>query len=209
MKSKTREAKSKDSKKVLAEEEEDQGPAEEEEDQDVAEGDVDGEDLAVQEVFADVQDVLGYWDVGADIQRHEADDAVDGDTPIMVDVSDGESKSGKTGADLAPIFEVREGTNLKRLSRLSVIRYGKPSESWSMYCYMHGCNLCFKASSMPTNEKMLNWAEVCQEYKTRSPANKQRHEEAWRELFRVQAQESSACMQHEMTSVFVNGVGFV
>ena len=164
MKTKTREAKPKYSKNVLAEEEEDQGPAEEEEDQDDAEG-----------------------DVRAHIQRHAANDAVDGDMPIMVDVSDVESKSGRTGADLAPIFEVRDSKISKRLSRLSVMRYGRPSETWSMYCYMHGCNLCFKATSMPTNENMLDWVKARQEYNTRSPANKQRHEEARRELFRARA----------------------
>ena len=154
-KSKTRVAKSKvrptETQQGLDEEEED------EEDQADPEDDVADGDLAPEEVFTGVEDVLNYWEVRAAIQRHEADDAVDGDMPIMVDVA---AQLSKTGADPAPVFEVRDPKTSKRLARLSVIRYGKPSESWSMYCYMHGCSLCFKATSMPSNEKILSGSKL-------------------------------------------------
>ena len=77
-------------------------------------------------MFADVQDVLDDLHVRADVQRHGADDAIDGDMPIMVDLA---AQLSKTGADPAPVFEVRDPKTSKRLARLSVIRYGKPSES--------------------------------------------------------------------------------
>ena len=175
--SKTRVAKSKvrptETQQGLDEEEED------EEDQADLEDDVADVDLAPEEVFTGVQDVLNYWEVRAAIQRHGGDDAVDGDMPIMVDLA---AQLSKTGADPAPVFEVRDRKTSKALARLSVIRYGKPSGSWSMYCYMHGCSLCFKATSMPSNEKIFEWVKAGQGYSTRNAENKQRHQGAWHQI---------------------------